>query len=400
MKASAHAFALLGGPRTFASDLPVGQLYFPTWEHYKEAMGGIIERRYYTNHGPLVQELESRLEDFLGVANVVTVSNATIGLYLVALALEITGRVIMPAFTFVATAQAALLANLEPVFCDVDLETHQVTPATAEAALRDEDASVAALCAVNLWGGCTDVVGLEGWAQAHQLPLYFDSAHGFGSSRSEGRLGRFGQAEVFSFHATKIMSATEGGCVATNDDHLAERIRNMRSNYGIRHPVTIPLTINARMSEAQAAVALISLDELEHRISHNTALAGAYRSTLQDLPGVLLHEPPGVTICNHQSMVIIVDEQDFGLSPDLLWTLLRAEGVRARRYFSPGVHRSVPFGTRFPRFLDRLPVTDQLCRTVLQLPVGALVGVDDASRIGEIIRDAHACAEELRTSRR
>jgi dTDP-4-amino-4,6-dideoxygalactose transaminase len=120
MKNDPSDFALLGGTREFAVEQHVGQLYFPKWEQYEAAIRGIIDRQYYTNHGPLVRELESRLEDLLQVGNAITVTNATVGLYLVYLALGLEGKVLMPSFTFIATAQAAVLAGLDPVFCDVD----------------------------------------------------------------------------------------------------------------------------------------------------------------------------------------------------------------------------------------------------------------------------------------
>jgi dTDP-4-amino-4,6-dideoxygalactose transaminase len=392
MKNDLGQFALLGGTPEFAVELPVGQLYFPEWERYEAAMRGIIDRKYYTNHGPLVRELEARLEDFLGVGNVITVSNATIGLYLVCLALGLEGKVLMPSFTFVATAQAAVLAGLAPVFCEVDPSSCQMTPATAEQAL---EAGVSAVCPVNLWGGSADIQALEDWARSHGLQLFFDSAHGFGVERTEGRLGRFGSAEVFSFHATKIMSATEGGCICTEDDELAERIRNMRSNYGIRRTMPVSLTVNARMSEAQAAIALMSLEAIDERIAKNRMIFDSYRSALDTLPGVRLLRPSNVTRSNYQCVVIEIAEDVFGLSRDLLWSVLRAEGVRARRYFKPGIHRSVPFDTLYPQYVEALPITDVLCDTVLQLPVGAFVTTEDAERIGRLICDAHDYAEGL-----
>ncbi|MGD0983645.1 MAG: aminotransferase class I/II-fold pyridoxal phosphate-dependent enzyme [Acidimicrobiales bacterium] len=392
MKSDLGQFAVLGGAPEFATELHVGQLYFPKWEQYETAMRGIIDRRYYTNHGPLIRELEARLEEFFQVGNVVTVTNATIGLYLVCLALGLEGKVIMPSFTFVATAQAALLAGLDAVFCEVDPHSHQMTPATAEKALEER---VSAVCPVNLWGGSADVPALDDWARSHNLDLFFDSAHGFGVERMEGKLGRFGRAEVFSFHATKVMTATEGGCVCTDDDDLAERIRNMRSNYGIRRSMPVSLTVNARMSEAQAAIALASLEGIDGRIANNRMIFETYRSALDSVPGVRLVQPSNVTRSNHQCVVIEITEDLFGLPRDVLWSVLRAEGVRARRYFKPGVHRSIPFNTLYPKYLEVLPITDALCDTVLQLPIGALVTTEDAERIGGLIRDVHAYADGL-----
>jgi dTDP-4-amino-4,6-dideoxygalactose transaminase len=390
MKKDPSDFALFGGTREFMTDQPVGQLYFPEWEQYEAAMRGIIGRQYYTNHGPLVQELEARLTDYCQVRNVITVTNATVGLYLVFLGLALKGKILMPSFTFVAAAQAAVLAKLDPVFCEVDPRTHQMTPATAEQAL---EAQVSAVCTASLWGGTTDISALSDWAGARGLPLIFDSAHGFGVERTEGKLGRFGQAEVFSFHATKIMSATEGGCVCTDDDELAERIRNMRSNYGIRRPMPVQLTVNARMSEAQAAIALMSLEGIDERIANNKLIFDTYRSALETVPGVRLVQPSNVSRSNYQYVVIEIAEDLFGMSRDLLWSLLRAEGVRARRYFKPGIHRSVPFDTLYPKYVEALPITDMLCDTVLQLPIGSLVTTEGAERIGSLICDANIHAD-------
>lgn len=392
MKKRVGDFALYGGGREFAVDLHVGQLYFPEWSRYEAAMRGIIERRYYTNHGPVVRELEERLEDYLGVRHAVTVVNATVGLYMTCVALGLHGKVMMPSFTFIATAQAAVLAGLDPVLCDVDPDTHHLTPATATAALED---GVTALCPVNLWGGSTDIPALVAWSAGHGVDLFFDSAHGFGVERLDGKLGRFGRAEVFSFHATKVMSATEGGCICTDDDDLADRLRNLRSNYGIRRSLEVPLTVNARMSEAQAAIALMSLDVFDERVEHNVEVLDAYRTGLQAVPGVRLVPPAEVVKSNHQSVVIEIDEGSYGLSRDGLWDVLRAEGVRARRYFSPGVHRSPPFDKQYPRFVEACPVTDRLCAAVLQLPVGALVTATDAEQIAGLVRDAHTHAAGL-----
>jgi dTDP-4-amino-4,6-dideoxygalactose transaminase len=392
VKSSPRDFALLGGNRAFADDIHVGQLYFPEWERYERAMRSILDRQYYTNHGPLVRRLEERIESLLGVRNAVTVTNATLGLYLVALGLELRGKVMVPSFTFVGTAQAVLLAGLDAVLCDVDRETHHLTVAGVERALED---GVSALCPVGLWGGSADVDALSSFARAHGLACYIDSAQSFGSVRAGAGLGRGGEAEVFSFHATKVLSAAEGGCVCTDDDELAERIRNMRSNYGIRGRRPVSLTVNARMSEAQAAIGLLSLDDLDRRIAHNHAVFNTYAQALHDLPGIRLVQPSGVSASNFQSVVLEVDRVAFGMSRDMLWSVLRAEGVRARRYFQPGVHRSAPFDNRYPQYRDSLPVTDELCATLLQLPVGELCDRSDAERVADLVRGAHIHAGAL-----
>ena len=121
-----NKFALSGGDAFFPQALPVGQLYFPSWDRYKAAMRGIFERRYYTNQGPLVQQLEGRLQDYLGVKHAICITNATIGLMMAAEALELSGKVIVPSYTFIASPQSLSWAGIEPVFCDVDPSTHQI----------------------------------------------------------------------------------------------------------------------------------------------------------------------------------------------------------------------------------------------------------------------------------
>jgi dTDP-4-amino-4,6-dideoxygalactose transaminase len=375
-------FALLGGTPVFAQPLPVGQLYFPSWDRYEAAMRGIFERRYYTNQGPLVQQLEARLQDYLGVKHVVCVTNATIGLMMAAEALELSGKVVMPSFTFIASAQSLSWTGIEPVFCDVDPETHQLAIDKLDA-LMDEH--VTGIMGVNLWGGACDPVALEKYAHARGLKLYFDSAHAFGCMVDAIKIANFGRLEVFSFHATKILSATEGGCLCTNDEILASRLRNIRSSYGAGKPFPVVKTSNGRMSEAQAAIALMSLDDFPKNQQNNEILFRKYEERLGHIPGVKLVKPAGVTFSNYQYVVCEILENIFGLSRNSLITVLKAENVNARRYFFPGTHRSIGYRDSLSKFANSLPVTDYLCASCLQLPIGAMVNGDAVDAICEII---------------
>lgn len=393
---SSRGFAILGDAPMFGTPIPVGQLYFPSWERYTEAFRGIFERQYYTNQGPLTRILEERLQTFLGVRHAICVTNATIGLMMAADALELTGKVVLPSFTFIASAHSLTWAGLEPVFCDVDPQTHQIDTRRAGDLI---DGGVSAIMAVNLWGGATDVAALSALAESAGIQLYFDSAHSFGC-RIDGRpMGRFGRLEVFSFHATKILNATEGGCICTDDDDLAARLRNIRSSYGAGGPVQVVRTANGRMSEAQAAIALMSLDDFEANRDNNERLFRRYEEGLRDIPGMRLVHPRGVSHTNFQYLVCEIDESHFGLSRDALVEALRAENVLARRYFYPGIHRCIPYDQELSRYHDRLPVTDRLCATCVQLPIGALVSpsavdqiCDFLSRVRLRAREIQACA--------
>ncbi|WP_068825960.1 DegT/DnrJ/EryC1/StrS family aminotransferase [Pseudomonas sp. BMS12] len=391
---STAQLAILGGAANFSDPLPVGQLYFPEWSAYETAMRGIFERQYYTNQGPLTQQLELVLQERLGVRHAICVTNATIGLLMAADALELSGRVITPSFSFVATSQSLTWAGLEPLFCDVDPLTHQLDP--QKVALLLDDDRVSAILAVNLWGDVCDHRALSSLAKQRGVPLYYDSAHAFGCELEGRAVGSIGTVEVFSFHATKVLSAAEGGCVCTNDDELAARLRNIRSSYGAGRLVSVSRTANGRMSEAQAAIALLSLEAFPGIIERNQEIYAEYKEGLEGVPGLRLLEPRLASVTNYQYVVCEVDAEQFGLNRDQLQTVLRAENILARRYFYPGIHRCPPYIEMFPAVSEHLPVTEALCGKVLQLPIGQLVDPQAARNIASLIRLARECAAKIR----
>ena len=362
--------------------MPLGQLNFPAWPDYEKIFLDLYERQYYTNQGPLTERLEAKLAERLQVRHAICVTNATIGLSMVALALGIKGRVIVPAFTFIGTAQSLLWSGLTPVFCDID-DTHHFNFNHLERLLQQ---GADAILPVNLWGGAYDMDKIASLAQRYKVPVYFDSAHGFGCNTQGRPLGGFGAAEVFSFHATKVMSAGEGGCITTNDDTLAEQLRNIRSSYGVRTAVSVDRTANGRMSEAQAAISLLNLESLDTNMARNRHLHDLYREKLASVPGLKVLTAQNVERSNHQYLICEIDQHAFGLSRDLLHRALQSENIVARRYFTPGLHRCTPFANRFPEYVDALPATDKLCSTVLQLPLGARVDMAGVSLICDRIR--------------
>ena len=385
--------AVLGGKPAFEDPLPVGQLYFPPWADYERAFRELFARQYYTNQGPLTERLEACLAERLQVRNVICVTNATIGLSMLAEGLGLKGNIIVPAFTFIASAQSLLWSNLGPVFCDVDPDTHHLDMKHVEQLLEQ---GASGILAVNLWGGAADVNKLIEIAARYQVPLYFDSAHGFGCTLKGGRpLGGYGRGEVFSFHATKVLSSGEGGGIATDDDDLAEKLRNIRSSYGVRRSVAVSRTANGRMSEAQAALGLLSLDALDSIVERNRSLHVAYGRRLRGVKGLKVRHPLNVERSNYQYCVCEIAEHEFGTPRDVLYQALRKENILARRYFSPGVHRCPPF-TDFLRSDDKpLTATERLCAVVLQLPLGARVTVEAVEVICDRIKTIQNRADEV-----
>jgi dTDP-4-amino-4,6-dideoxygalactose transaminase len=393
VKRNVSSLAVFGGEPVFTKPFPVGQNNLVAWERFETAFRGIFSRRYYTNHGPLLQELETRLSAFFGVRNVVCMTNATISLMIAAKALGLQGKVVVPALTFPATVQSLMWAGLEPVFCDIDRGLHLITPALAEPLL---DNTISAILGVHLWGNGCDPEGFEKLARERGLRLYFDAAHAFGCVHNGNRLGRFGDMEIFSFNADNIVNAAEGGCVCTDDDGLAEVLRNMRSSYGIRKQVPIPLTGNGRMSEAQAALALMSLEDYPLNSALNKERFDRYMSLLASLPGIRFILPAPGDKSNYQNALVEIDADEFGLSRDKLVRVMAAENALGRHSLALGLHRCQPFRTRFPQYFDALPSTDMVCSIVMPLPCGQQVTLDDISSICSLLGSIHENAAPIR----
>jgi dTDP-4-amino-4,6-dideoxygalactose transaminase len=396
MKRQINELAILGGPKLHDAFLPVGQINIPEWERFEALANGIFDRRYYSNHGILAQDFEDKLCRLFNVPHAVTVTNATIGLCLTfkALGLAPGDKVVVPAFTFAATVQALTWAGLEPVFCDVDPHSHNITAQTVAPLLGTP--GVKAILGVHLWGNPCGLEELEALTRDRGLFLLYDAAHAVGCSYGGKNAAEFGVCAVFSFHATKVLSTTEGGCIATHDELIAERVRNMRSSYGRRENVPILVNANGRFSEMQAAFGLLSLEDFPKNCAANEKRMRLYVEGLRDVPGIRFLLPTPGERHNYQYVVLEIEENDFGLSRDALVRILEAENIMARRYFMPGMHRCVPYKTLFPQYVDALPVTDALCKKVMQIPSGQRVTDDDIAVICDLIRFIHVNAHKLK----
>ena len=381
--------AYLGGTAAFARDLHVGQLNTPDIDAARSVFSGIFDRQFYTNHGPLVRAFEERVADYLGVSHAICMTNGTIALMVAASALGLKGEVIVPAYTFPATVQALSWAGLSPVFCDVDPDTHNLTP-EAVAPLVSE--KTVAVVPVHLWGRACDATGMARLAEEHGLRVLYDAAHAFGGTNDGAKIGGFGDLEMFSFHATKILSCAEGGCVTTNDDATARAIRTARNFHEQETFADVPLRINAKMSEAQAAMGLLGLDRIDELVASNRHRYDRYRTLLTGVPGVHFVDHAADGGSNFQYVVCEIEENEIGFGRDCILEVLRAERVFGRRYFYPGMHEVHPYDAR----AWHLPVTDRLCRRVLQLPSGEGIEAADIDVVVSVIARAHAQADAIR----
>jgi dTDP-4-amino-4,6-dideoxygalactose transaminase len=389
------SFAILGEKPGFSEPLPVGQFYWPEWERYEKAAQGIFSRRYYTAQrfaGPLVVQFQERLQEFLGVKHVIAVRNATTGLMIATHTLGPAGKVIVPSWTFIATIQSLPWSNCEPVFCDIDPESQQMSLASVRRLL--EGGEIKGILGVHLWGNASPVEELEMLAEEFSVALYYDAAHAFGCRVNERAIGTFGRAEVFSFHATNILSTAEGGCITTNDDALASKLRAMRGDHVSGTGVAIQ-SATARMSEIQAAIGLMMLDDFDRNRRNNKEQHHRYEKRLSAVPGIRILKRSGVTNSNFQNLVGVLDSSEFGLTRDELLAVLRAENVAAERHFYPSSHAVSPFSDIALEH-GQLTNTESAARSTFQLPIGARVTAEAIEQICDIVCEAHLHSESLK----
>lgn len=374
--------AVFGAAPAFEHKLHVGQPNLGDRAYFLDRVAKILDSRWFTNNGQCVRELEAALAAYLGVRHVIAVCNATIGLEIAIRALPMTGEVIVPAMTFVATAHALQWQQITPVFCDIDPATHMLDPRQVEALITDRTSGV---LGVHLWGRPCAVDALSELAQRCGLHLLFDAAHAFGCSHRGRMIGGFGRAEVFSFHATKFFNSFEGGAITTDDDALAHKIRLM-VNFGFAgYDNVVHIGTNGKMNEVSAAMGLTSLRALDDFVAVNRRNHAAYRRGLRKVPGIELLGFDDAERCNHQYVVCEYRAAEGGASRDDLVRALWAENVVARKYFWPGCHRMEPYRTLYPRAAARLPHTDAVADRLLVLPTGTGVSLDDIERVCALI---------------
>lgn len=392
-KAGIGDLALFGGPVAFTRNHRVGRPNPVARDRFLARLNRALDDEWLSNMGPLSIEFEQRVAELAGTRHCVALCNATVALQMLvgdeATRAEPGDEVIVPALSFAATAHAVAWRGLRPVFCDVDPETGLIDPDGVPALLSPR---TRAIVGVHLWGQACDVRRLESIAAEADVRLFFDAAPALGCTHEDTPVGGFGDAEVFSFHATKVANSFEGGAVVTDDDDLAARMRRTR-NFGFGPDGDVGLVgTNGKLSEAAAAMGLTSLESLDETVARNRANHRTYLRALADVPGVTPLVYDGRHRNNHHYLMVTVDPEHAGLSRDLLLDVLAAENVLARPYFSEPLHLMKPYADAHP---PRLPGAEGLCRRLLALPTGPAVSEHDIGIIGDIVRTAVANGAEV-----
>lgn len=316
--------------------IPVTKPYLPSREKLDKYIDGIYERQWLTNNGQLVQELTQRLEAYLGVENLLLVSNGTLALQIAYRALGVSNatpgaqpEAITTPFTFIATASSLKWDGVQPVFADIDPNTWCLNPANIEAAITP---NTRAIVPVHVFGNACDVETIEAIGQKHNLKVIYDASHAFGVNYKGESLLKHGDAATLSFHATKLFHTGEGGAILFKRKEDLERAKKM-INFGITGPESIEeLGINAKMNELQAAMGLCVLDEIEQISADRQAVTGTYNHFLD---GKLQKQriQAGASY-NHAYYPVALENKAKVIE---LMSSLRDSGVLARRYFYPSL---------------------------------------------------------------
>jgi dTDP-4-amino-4,6-dideoxygalactose transaminase len=392
MKSQVSQLAVFGGNPAFSSQLYVGCPNIGDRQRLMERLNHMLDRKWLSNNGCYVQELEKRIADFLGVKHCIATCNGTLALEIASRALGLEGEVIVPSFTFVATAHALQWQGMTPVFCDIDPFTHTLNPDRIEAMITPRTTGI---IGVHLWGKPCNTEALTEIASKHHIKLMFDACHAFGCSHQGRMIGNFGDAEVLSFHATKFVNAFEGGAIVTNNDEVAAKARLMKS-FGFAGPEKgISVGTNGKMSEASAAMGLTSLESIAEFTITNYRNYKRYQAEVADIPGITLFSFDEAEQNNYQYIVLTVNEKETGIDRNQLIKILHAENVMARRYFYPGCHRMEPYRSYFPNAGLLLPETEKLAEKVLVLPTGTAVQEADISKICRILKLAVTHSYEI-----
>ena len=309
--------------------IPITKTYLPNKEKYKKYIDQIYANGWITNNGPMVRLLEERLSEYLGVKNIVLVSNGTVALEIAYRALGIEGDAITTPFSFVATTSSLVTSGIKPIFSDIDKDTLNIDVNKIEKLISKD---TQAIVPVHVFGNVCEIEKLDRIAKINKLKIIYDAAHAFGVKYKGNSVLSHGDISTLSFHATKLFHTIEGGALIINDDNLVDKVRYLR-NFGIKDLESIPaLGINAKMNEFEAAMGLCILDDLEKIIEKIKKIHEAYIRKLSKK--VSFQKINKNSTLNYSYSPILLKSNIEALK---VQEALNNENIYPRRYFHPSL---------------------------------------------------------------
>jgi dTDP-4-amino-4,6-dideoxygalactose transaminase len=369
--------------KRFDEPIYVTRPLLPPLESVQARLAEIWHARWLTNDGEQSVQLSRAIAAHLGVPQVSLFNNGTIALLAAVRALGMTGDVITTPFTFPATPHAISWSGATPVFCDIDPVTLTIDPEKIEALITEKTTGI---LAVHVYGIPCDVAALKAIADRHRLKVVYDAAHAFGTRIDGVGIGNFGDASMFSFHATKLFHTAEGGALTCRSAETKIAFDHLK-NFGILNQEQVrEVGINGKMNELQAALGLAVLDCVAEEIRKRKAIIARYRERFAAMDGITVMREPDNVESSCQYFVVRINEREFGASRDGVFETLKDYNVMARKYFHPlctdyECYRDLP--TAAP---GRLPVASSAVREVLCLPLYGTLPLDAVDAICDIVQ--------------
>lgn len=352
----------------------------PEFDEYIEEIKDIWDSCWLTNIGPKHQKLQANLIDYLGVDKLDLFCNGHMALEMAiqAMDFEAGSEVITTPFTFASTTHAIVRNGLVPVFCDVDPFTYTIDVTKIEALITDK---TCAIIPVHVYGNICDVEAIEAIANKHNLKVIYDAAHAFGVKYKGKGIGSFGDASMFSFHATKVFHSIEGGTICCSDEAFGEKMYKLK-NFGIANQESVEFVGgNAKMNEFAAAMGVCNLRHIDEEILKRKAAVERYRERLSSVEGVTLCPIQKDVVSNYAYFPVVFDKDKFGLSRDDVMDNLAKEGIGARKYFYPLTNSF----DCYDYDVNSTPVALDISLKVLTLPLFADLDVETVDKICDVI---------------
>ena len=354
----------------------------PSFEEYCEEIRDLWDSRWLTNMGAKHRKLEEALQNYLGADHVVLHTNGHLALETMIRAMDFPAgaEVITTPFTFVSTTHAIAANNLVPVFCDVNDRDYTMDVTKIEPLITEK---TVAIVPVHVYGNLCDVEAIHRIAKKYDLKVIYDAAHAFGASYQGISSACFGDASMFSFHATKVFNTIEGGAICLKDTALEQKLTQLR-NFGFASQEDcIHVGGNSKMNEFQAAMGLCNLRHLDGEIAKRGAAVEWYRSRLSGVAGIRLCDPQPEVTPNYAYFPVVFD--GYRYDRDQVFARLAEQGITARKYFYPltndfACYRNLPTGNS-----EKTPVARYIADRVLTLPLYADLSREDVDRICDII---------------
>lgn len=381
--------AILGGTPAFKKRLFLASPQIPSFQSMESSLKDIFDHEKKLTKGKYLGMLEKKVANYIGVKHCIGVSSCTSALMLVMKVLGLSGEVILPSFTFMATGQALLWqGTIKPVFADINPHTLNVSVDHVKKLITP---NTSAIVGVHLYGNPCEIEELEALCKERGIKLLFDSAHAFGAMYNGKKIGQFGDAECFSCTPTKILIAGEGGLITTNSDSLAEKLVQAREYGNNGYYDSILLGMNARLSEIHASIALESLKNVDTVILERNKKAKFLQRLLKEIPGIRFPVIEEENLSTYKDFTIIVEEP-FGLSRDQLVKCLDAENTETRNYFDPPLH-----GQTLYQNIDHqsLIETDKLSKQVVSLPLAVEYPEETFEKMAFVLKTIHENAAKI-----